>query len=138
VRLWKYDVVKYSVCAGLLCALLGNGAGTERSVLERKSPATIARIGQTVRVDGPRVRPVSIVEDSRCPKGVECLWAGQVRIRVLVMTSSSRYVKEMTLGGSVQVADGALSFVSVTPERVAGRAFKRRDYRFGFTFSGGL
>jgi hypothetical protein len=102
-------------------------------------PAPItARLGQNVIVDGPRVRPIAIIEDSRCPRGVQCIWAGQVRLKIRVGQGRSSSVKEVTYGSSVAVADGSLSLVSVTPERVAGRTLNPRDYRFGFTFAGGL
>jgi hypothetical protein len=104
-----------------------------------KHPAPItARLGQSVIVDGPRIRPIAIIEDSRCPRGVQCVWAGQVRLKIRVGQGRSSSVKEVTLGSSVAVADGSLSLVSVTPERVAGRTLRPVDYRFGFTFAGGL
>jgi hypothetical protein len=44
-----------------------------------------ARIGEAVYVDGPIIKPVAVIEDSRCPKGVDCVWAGRVRIKMLWM-----------------------------------------------------
>lgn len=46
---------------------------------------------------------------------------------------------DLTLGEPMRVADGILTLVSVTPDRVAGtKPTKRADYRFAFEFSGGL
>jgi hypothetical protein len=126
----------------LLTAALAASASTSASA-RPATPATpraptTARLGQSVIVDGPHVRPIAIIEDSRCPRGVQCIWAGQVRLKIRVGQGRSTRVKEVTLGSSVPVADGRLSLVSVVPERVAGRALRPRDYRFGFTFAGGL
>src|SRR3546814_12425747 len=40
-------------------------------------------IGQRAYVDGPIVQPVAVIEDSRCPATVRCVWAGQVRVKML-------------------------------------------------------
>src|SRR5262245_27923464 len=34
--------------------------------------------------DGLRVRFVAVEEDSRCPENVNCVWAGNARIRITV------------------------------------------------------
>src|SRR3546814_1021862 len=40
-------------------------------------------LGQKAYVDGPLVQPVEVVEDSRCPMNVRCVWAGRVRVKML-------------------------------------------------------
>src|SRR3546814_12270732 len=40
-------------------------------------------LGQKAYVDGPPVQPVEVVEDSRCPMNVRCVWAGRVRVKML-------------------------------------------------------
>ena len=100
----------------------------------------IARAGlnQTVRVDGPRVTPLAVLEDSRCPMNARCVWAGQVRLKVRVHLGVRDEERELTSGKPVQVADGALELVEVQPDRVAGETLDPKDYRFGFRFMGGL
>ena len=41
-------------------------------------------LGETWREDGHAVRFVEVVEDSRCPADVECVWAGRAQVRVEV------------------------------------------------------
>ncbi|WP_420455291.1 hypothetical protein [Rubrivirga sp.] len=41
-------------------------------------------VGETARRDGHTVRFVEVVEDSRCPEGVDCIRAGRAQIRVEV------------------------------------------------------
>ena len=99
---------------------------------------TRAQIGETVRVDGPSVTPLKLLEDSRCPKAAQCVWAGQVRISATVSWGSTVSVQELTLGKPVPVADGQLTLVEATPDRRADTTLYPEDYRFGFTFAGGL
>lgn len=52
------------------------GAGQEEFVLKAGTEA-VAGGGLLVRFD-------EVLEDSRCPKGVDCLWAGNAKIRLTV------------------------------------------------------
>ena len=94
--------------------------------------------GQTAYVDGPTVTPLELLEDSRCPKEVNCVWAGQVRIKVRVAGGS--WTKEMELVNAkpVHVADGALTLIGITPEKSQDTAISLSDYRFHFQFQGGF
>ncbi|MGH6788039.1 MAG: hypothetical protein ACREBO_14530 [Novosphingobium sp.] len=97
-----------------------------------------ARLVETVNVDGPRVTPLKVLEDSRCPTGVQCVWAGQVRLSVRIDLGSGSETRELTSGKPAQVADGALTLVEVMPERRDKWPVYPEDYRFGFKFAGGI
>jgi hypothetical protein len=101
-------------------------------------PEGPARIGQTVRVDGPTVKPIAIIEDSRCPAGVQCVWAGRVILKAEIGTGRGKQVMDLTLGTPVQVADGALTLRDVTPDKRHDKPIAPDDYRFTFEFAGGL
>ena len=102
------------------------------------SALVYARIGQTVAVGGPRVTPLALLEDSRCPQGVQCIWAGQVRITARVATGSDSSVRELTSGRPVPVANGTLTLADVQPAKRKDTAIAPVDYRYGFRFDGGL
>ncbi len=97
-----------------------------------------ARFGETVRVGGPSVRPVKLLEDSRCPENARCVWAGRVVLRAVVTFGGQAREMDLTLGQAVQVADGSLTLVSALPEKSANSAAAPRDYRFVFDFQGGI
>lgn len=101
-------------------------------------PEGPARIGQTVSVNGPTVRPIAVTEDSRCPVDVVCVWAGQVVLRTEVGTGRGKRVIDITLGKPVRVADGELVLRQVLPVRRHGQEIGAGDYRFIFEFAGGL
>ena len=102
------------------------------------SGLAFARIGQTVMVGGPRVTPLALLEDSRCPQGVQCVWAGQVRITARVATGNSSSVREMTSGKPEPVADVTLTLNDVQPAKRNDSTNATGDYRFGFRFDRGL
>lgn len=96
------------------------------------------RIGQTALVGGPKVTPLAVLEDSRCPSKVVCVWAGRVTARVRVTGGAWSRTMNLTLGQPQPVADGIITLTRVTPARPRRGEVKSRDYRFTFVFQGGL
>jgi hypothetical protein len=107
-------------------------AGSPASAAPDQHDVTYARLGQTVRVHGVAITPLSMVEDSRCPADVTCVWAGRVRLNVRI----DRMMRELTLGEPVQVIGGTLRLASVLPQRRRNLTIPARAYRFGFRFDG--
>jgi hypothetical protein len=96
-------------------------------------------LGQRAYVDGPIVQPVEVVEDSRCPANVRCVWAGRVRVKMLwLRPTGEKQPFEVTLGKPTPLADGTITLESVRPEERADTAIRPEDYRFTFRFTGGL
>ncbi|MCB2077919.1 MAG: hypothetical protein KDE55_09515 [Novosphingobium sp.] len=97
-----------------------------------------AALGETVYVDGPKVTPIAVIEDSRCPADVQCVWAGRVRISARIHLGTGDTTQELTLGEPIPVADGSLELRTVQPPKTTEAAIPPGDYRFGFNFMGGL
>jgi hypothetical protein len=123
--------------APLLLAALALIAGCASTSPSAHRGITYAKLGQTVHLGGPWVTPLAVVEDSRCPTGVACVWAGRLRISARIGLGSGSEMRELTLGEAQQVADGSLELVEATPHPTAKRHVEPGDYRFGFVFSGG-
>ncbi len=81
-----------------------------------RAPGTIvAQLDETVRLGNVEVRPLEILEDSRCPLDVTCVWAGRIRVRVAV-TGVGEPV--MQLNHPVPLpGGGALVMTAVAPAR---------------------
>jgi hypothetical protein len=99
---------------------------------------THAALGQRVYLDGPYVTPLEVLEDSRCPSDVQCIWAGRLRISARIELGSGSETRELTQGEPVQVADGTLELFEVTPYPKSDVPVAAKDYRFGFKFAGGI
>jgi hypothetical protein len=97
-----------------------------------------ASIGQQAYVDGLKVTPLQVLEDSRCPVDVQCVWAGRLVVRAEVSGGRWRQIRNLDLGKPEQVADGHLTLVSAEPGARAGAKIDPRAYRFAFRFDGGL
>ena len=93
------------------------------------------RLGQSARISDVAVRPISLIEDSRCPAKVQCIWAGRVRILAQISAHGERGARrEMTLGEPVAIDQGRLTLIAVEPAKIAPGSTDPRAYRFTFRF----
>ena len=97
-----------------------------------------ASLGQIAYANGLHVRPLEVVEDSRCPTLVRCVWAGRLVLRAEVIGGSWKQVRNLELGQPQQIADGALTLIAAEPQKAAPAGIDPRAYRFTFRFDGGL
>lgn len=94
---------------------------------------TYARLGQTVTV-GPKVTPLTVTEDSRCPASVTCVWAGTVKLSARVWSGGKGSTVELTLGKPQRMAGGSLELVKVTPYPATPKPIDGKAYSFGLRF----
>ena len=93
-----------------------------------------ATIGEIATVDGFRVRPIEVVEDSRCPTNVACVWAGRLILRAEVSKRGFRQTRNLILGEAQEVPGGQLTLVSAEPGKLAGEQPPPPPTRFTFKF----
>jgi hypothetical protein len=88
-----------------------------------------ARLNEVANLENITVRPLTVVEDSRCAAQVQCVWAGRVRITAEIKGAG---VRELTLEQPAAVNGGMLTLVDVRPGKRAAQAIAQRDYQFTF------
>ena len=74
------------------------------------------------------VQLVNVVEDSRCPTDVTCVWAGEVK----VLLEGSKEVMAPTylrVGDSARIGAHEVTLVRVEPQPVSTAKIARQDYR---------
>lgn len=98
------------------------------------SAVPTAGFGQVARSDQLSVRPLALLEDSRCPASVQCVWAGQVRISAEITDVMGTGPRAFTLGKPVVLDGGTVTLVAVDPPKLAPGTTDPRAYRFTFTF----
>ena len=98
---------------------------------------TNARIGQAVEVSpGITVEPLRVIEDSRCPQDVTCVWAGRFVLSARVRDHGRMQTVRLTLGQPTLLRRGRLTLDQVAPERSA-KGVNSRRYRFGVSYAPG-
>ena len=91
-----------------------------------------AGFGQTANVGGVLIRPISLVEDSRCPINARCVWAGRLILRTQFSAGGPRETRDFTLGTPQAVPGGSLTLVGAEPGKLAGAEGNPPANRFTF------
>ena len=89
-------------------------------------------LGQAQQMREFTVTPIEVLDDSRCPEGVQCVWEGEVRMRVAIASTNGVVEDEISTRSPVPVNRGMLQLAEVTPAPSADSAFDPGDYRFRF------
>jgi hypothetical protein len=102
-------------------------AGASQVVLSPGGSSAISGTDLAVTFD-------AVVEDSRCPAGVNCIWAGDAIVRIRIGTraaASSAYLLHTGLpaGGEIEHGNVRVRLVDVTPYPQADRPSRPEDYR---------
>jgi len=121
-------------------------AAVGAAACHRQRPVTVTpdmpfalTLGRAARTpDGVGVRYLALLDDSRCPPGVECVWAGTVRVAVAITGPSHRETRD-TLdlarkGRSVPVGGFVVRFVEFQPPPVRPGAPRTDPARTEATF----
>jgi hypothetical protein len=67
--------------------------------------------------NGITLIPLEVVEDSRCPMEVQCVWAGTVKVRATLRSPSGEGVEVFELGKTITTETMAITLVEVLPQK---------------------
>lgn len=115
----------------LLVALpvAGRGAGDEGA-----GQTVDVRVGREVTVGGRKlkIKFVAVREDSRCPEGVQCIWAGNARIELKLSRAGGRAanmeLNTMTAPREITYANYTIKLTKLAPYPSQSRPPKVREY----------
>ena len=94
---------------------------------------TKAKIGETILVNGVKIKPLEIVEDSRCSKDVTCVWAGTVVLKTEIGNQNRRSQVNLTLNKPLSYESGKeITLIAVSPEKMTPQTINNSDYEFNF------
>jgi hypothetical protein len=102
---------------------------------EEISEVVTLKIGESKNVAGLTIKPIRIVEDNRCPFGVECIWAGRVAVEIEVGASGKSETKIMYSDEDrvIEYEGYKIDMVDVKPDKPgASTVLKPTDYRIVF------
>jgi hypothetical protein len=127
--------------AAMLCglALAGCSAAPARD-LQSVDPGTEVTLapGASVSLKSGelKVRFVAVTEDSRCPRDVNCIWAGEVKVRLETRHSTNTATPvEVRAGDSTDSGGYRLTVVRVEPQPVSTTRIAPQDYRVTLTIA---
>ena len=68
----------------ILTIILVSNFGFAQKTVEVPTIAFKVALGETVQLDGVSFSLTEILEDSRCPSDVTCVWAGRAKVNVAI------------------------------------------------------
>lgn len=91
-----------------------------------------AHLDEMVYQQGITLLPTRVIEDSRCPLDVRCVWAGTVRVQTRGAHDMSTSTMVLEFGQSIITDSAEITLVEVQPEPKADSAPAPSDYVFIF------
>ena len=100
--------------------------------------AIVLEPGQKVTIKGEslEIRLVKIVSDSRCPKGANCIWAGEVSSQIEITYQNQTNIMILTQSGGSDATSSFMTYTfafSVEPYPELNKTINAADYRLKLT-----
>ncbi len=91
------------------------------------------RVGETVRFPDLSIELLRVFDESRCPTGVTCIWAGTLKADVAILSGMGKSTATIELGKSLTTEAETITFTSALPYPKQGEKISSEDYRLTFT-----
>ena len=99
---------------------------------------TTVALNETAYTFGIHITPLEVLEDSRCPKDVQCIQAGTVRIRAKLQSDGGSEIQILTLGSPTNFLGKRVTLMAVEPAKYSKTPISSSDYRFTFQAVNGM
>jgi len=96
----------FAVVVGVAILILGGcayGAGGAEPRMVKAEESFVLSPGEKVQIERTVIRFVGVEGDSRCPKGVHCIWEGSATLRFAVEGTDQTFTLETSRGTPVVV-----------------------------------
>ena len=111
---------------------------TSLGISQKATPPKIVQLlplGDSYILDNSTLKFEAVLEDSRCPKGVSCIWAGRVRVRLIETSNTGQRRTIIATIGALKAGEQAnkvlattnnqtLEVVDVSPYPIAGQTLE--------------
>jgi len=98
----------------------------------RTSAGATVQMGETVLMAGVQITPLALLEDSRCPSDVVCIWAGTVRVSARVESEQGVLEQIFVLNETVETEGGKITLLRVEPSPESTTSIDAGQYVFYF------
>ncbi|HZS43067.1 MAG TPA: hypothetical protein VFA52_02490 [Candidatus Paceibacterota bacterium] len=92
-------------------------------------------LNQSVTRSGITATVVEVVEDSRCPVDVNCIWAGTVKVNIKLQQRQLFTTQTAELNKPINMYGWTGELINVAPIKKASAPISPNDYRFTFRIS---
>jgi len=133
----KYIIVPavFLILVGWIWYLFGDKGSFAPGEAEPQRVRAEVRLGEEAAGLGVYITPWEVLEDSRCPADMQCIWAGTVRVRAMMISglgSPTGYPAEFVLGEPLTTEAETVTLAEVRPEPRKGVEIAPSEYIFVF------
>ncbi len=93
---------------------------------------TTAKINQKILNNGISITPIKLIQDSRCPSNVQCIWEGTVIVKVKLERDSVVQEVDLEINKTITFAGQSVLLKSVSPYPKEGKKIDDGEYSFTF------
>jgi len=123
-------------CTFAPLALLSACATAQTAEIPGCRQGPCVRIGEVQDLGDIQVKPLAVLEDSRCPIEADCSWAGQLRLETELTLGHEVITVELTAWQGFTINGGTLTLAEVAPDpSVQWPDLRGQDYSFRFAFT---
>ena len=90
------------------------------------------QLNQSKSAYGVTLTPIAVLEDSRCPSDVTCVWEGRIRLQVRIQSGLGTATSIFSLGDTITTEAEAITLIEVRPYQRSDRAITDDEYEFIF------
>jgi hypothetical protein len=107
-------------------------SSTETTTSTKIRPSLVMELNKPVQVEDVTATVLAVMEDSRCPTNVQCVWAGRVKVSMDFRSKQKDVGAEIGIGGMVSINGINFTLLAVDPYPVSGHKTQDGEYRFTF------
>ena len=125
----------------LVCLIVFSNLLFSQNSLKVETPIIMSKlnIGKCLKFDRVKIKFVKVLQDSRCPKGVNCVWAGEVTVLIdIYQKGKKKESKKLTLNSKISKKDRfgnlfssdelIISMINLLPLPVSGEKTDTKVY----------
>ncbi len=92
----------------------------------------VLRSGEKAQFPGLALQLVRVFDESRCPEGVTCVWAGTLKADVRTASGLGTSTQTVELGSTITMEAENITFLSATPYPKEGKSITEGQYQLTF------
>lgn len=95
------------------------------------------KVKETARFKDSTITLLSVTSESRCPSGVQCIWAGTVKANILVVSGMGTSTETIELGKSATTEAEKIEVTAVNPYPTKEKQITQQEYKVTFNVTKG-
>jgi len=112
----------------------GNTLNVDKIEKLKNSDPSLGEISvkQTMFINGVKITLNKIIQDSRCPTDVTCIWAGNITANVTLQSNTDRETRDITSDKKIPFDSFQISIEKVLPQPKSTETINLQDYKITF------